>query len=216
MLHSRVKSADARADPRHRGCGPERDRAYRWSAHPWRARAIRLLVYATSDRPVARRRASRDLAHRRLQPGRSGSSSLWWLGVSLLATVVVSLVYAVVPATATAGSTSRALPRVPGSGSVAVPGRAAHGNGRVARRAPASHARDPRKRPRPRKPPRSSSASWRRSACTTASREDTPSAYARTATCSVVSSAFARDELDRLNWAALLHDVGSSRSAARS
>lgn len=65
----------------------------RWSAHPWRARALRLLVYGL---PVVLSLALVHLATSLLTPP---TASLWiflawWLGVSLLATVVVSVVYA--------------------------------------------------------------------------------------------------------------------------
>ena len=57
--------------------------------------------------------------------------------------------------------------------------------------------------------PRRFCSSWQaRSTSTTRSRADTPSASAPTPTASASSSAWQADELDRLNWAALLHDVG--------
>ena len=66
----------------------------RWSAHPWRARGLRLLVYAL---PIAG-----SLVFVRLATAVVGvpTSSLWvflvwWLAMSLSATAVVSLVYAV-------------------------------------------------------------------------------------------------------------------------
>ena len=43
---------------------------------------------------------------------------------------------------------------------------------------------------------------------TTRSRGDTPSAFAPTPTALASSSACRIDDLDRLNWAALLHDIG--------
>src|ERR1700730_13830253 len=70
----------------------ERTPQRRWSAHPWRGRALRLLVYAV---PIAG-----SLAVVRLAtvitgvPAESlGVFVLWWLGISLLATAVVSAVY---------------------------------------------------------------------------------------------------------------------------
>ena len=66
----------------------------RWSAHPWRARGLRLLVYAL---PIAG-----SLAFVRLATAVVGVPTrslwvflLWWLAMSLSATAVVSLVYAV-------------------------------------------------------------------------------------------------------------------------
>ena len=65
----------------------------RWSAHPWRARGLRLLVYLL---PIAG-----SLLFVRLATGLTGvpTSSLWlflawWLGISLTATLVVSALYA--------------------------------------------------------------------------------------------------------------------------
>src|SRR5437763_1235670 len=72
----------------------------RWAAHPWRARAVRLLVYSL---PIAA-----SIGFVQLVTSLTGvpTSSLWaflawWLGISALATVVVSLGYA---------STKRLLP----------------------------------------------------------------------------------------------------------
>jgi hypothetical protein len=65
----------------------------RWSAHPWRARGLRLLVYAL---PIAG-----SLAFVRVATSITGvpTSSLWvfllwWFSMSLAATAVVTLVYA--------------------------------------------------------------------------------------------------------------------------
>src|ERR1044071_794940 len=67
-------------------------RARRWAAHPWRARTLRVLVYAL---PIAG-----SLLFVRVATSVTGvpTSSLWvflawWLGISLSATVVVSLLY---------------------------------------------------------------------------------------------------------------------------
>src|SRR6185503_7624619 len=69
-------------------------RQHRWSAQPWRARGLRLLVYAL---PIAG-----SLAFVRVATSVTGvpTSSLWvfllwWLLMSLSATAVVSLVYSV-------------------------------------------------------------------------------------------------------------------------
>ena len=69
--------------------GPER----RWSAHPWRGRALRLLVYAL---PIAG-----SLAVVRLATAVTGVPTrslwlfiLWWLGISGIATVAVTAIYA--------------------------------------------------------------------------------------------------------------------------
>ena len=66
----------------------------RWSAHPWRARGLRLLVYAL---PIAG-----SLLFVRVATTVTGvpTASLWmflawWFGMSLAATAVVSLIYAV-------------------------------------------------------------------------------------------------------------------------
>ena len=66
----------------------------RWAAHPWRARALRLLVYVL---PIAG-----SLAFVRFATTITGvpTSSLWmflawWLGISLAATIVVSVLYAI-------------------------------------------------------------------------------------------------------------------------
>ncbi len=63
-----------------------------WSAHPWRARCLRLLVYVL---PVAA-----SLAVVRVITGIGGVPTgslgiflLWWLGISICATVVVSVAY---------------------------------------------------------------------------------------------------------------------------
>src|ERR671937_1530339 len=67
--------------------------ARRWAAHPWRARALRVLVYAL---PIAG-----SLVFVRVATSLTGvpTSSLWlfllwWLGISVAATVVVSVLYA--------------------------------------------------------------------------------------------------------------------------
>jgi hypothetical protein len=69
-------------------------RPRRWSSRPWRARTLRVLVYAV---PVAG-----SLAFVRLGTSITGVPTgslwvflLWWLGMSLAATAVVSLMYAV-------------------------------------------------------------------------------------------------------------------------
>src|SRR5919199_3865712 len=72
----------------------------RWSAHPWRARAIRALVYVL---PVA---GSIGFVRFATELVRAPTASLWtylawWLGISLAATAVVSVLYA---------STRRLLP----------------------------------------------------------------------------------------------------------
>ena len=66
----------------------------RWSAHPWRARGLRLLVYAL---PIAG-----SLGFVRVATAVTGVPTrslwvflLWWLAMSLSATAVVSFVYAV-------------------------------------------------------------------------------------------------------------------------
>jgi hypothetical protein len=71
----------------------EDTRVRRWSAHPWRARAVRLLVYSL---PIIA-----SLGFVQLVTAFTGvpTSSLWvflawWLGISALATVVVSVGYA--------------------------------------------------------------------------------------------------------------------------
>src|SRR5438067_10897983 len=65
----------------------------RWTAHPWRARTVRLLVYSL---PIAA-----SIGFVQLATSLTGvpTSSLWaflawWLGISALATLVVSLGYA--------------------------------------------------------------------------------------------------------------------------
>ena len=65
----------------------------RWAAHPWRARGLRLLVYVL---PIA---GSLGVVH--VVTSRTGvpTSSLtifllWWFAISVLATGVVSVVYA--------------------------------------------------------------------------------------------------------------------------
>jgi hypothetical protein len=67
--------------------------ARRWSAHLWHARALRLIVYAL---PVA---LSLGFVHVVTSVATAPTASLWsfliwWLGVSLGASVVVSLAYA--------------------------------------------------------------------------------------------------------------------------
>ena len=66
----------------------------RWSAHPWRARGLRLLVYAL---PIAGSLAFVRLATSVVAVPTASlwMFLLWWLGMSLAATGVVSLVYAV-------------------------------------------------------------------------------------------------------------------------
>jgi len=65
----------------------------RWSAHPWRAQALRLLVYAL---PVALSLAVVHLATSLTSPPTASLwvFLLWWLGISLAATIAVALVYA--------------------------------------------------------------------------------------------------------------------------
>jgi hypothetical protein len=68
-------------------------RRRRWEAHPWRARGLRLLVYAL---PIA---GSLGLVHLVTSFTGVPTSSLtvfllWWFGISVLATAVVSVVYA--------------------------------------------------------------------------------------------------------------------------
>ena len=67
---------------------------HRWAAHPWRARGVRVLVYAL---PIA---ASLGFVFFATSIVRAPTSSLgvfllWWLATSLAATLVVSAVYAV-------------------------------------------------------------------------------------------------------------------------
>ena len=71
----------------------ERTSGRRWSAHPWRARLLRLFVYAL---PIGA-----SLAFVRLATTLTGvpTSSLavfllWWLGISVGASVVVSALFA--------------------------------------------------------------------------------------------------------------------------
>ncbi len=63
-----------------------------WSAHPWRARSLRLLVYLL---PVAASlavvRVITDIGG--VPTGSLGVFLLWWLGISVCATVVVSGAY---------------------------------------------------------------------------------------------------------------------------
>ena len=65
----------------------------RWSAHPWRARVVRVLVYGL---PIVLSLAFVHLATSIVSAptGSLGIFLLWWLAMSLAATVVVSLVYA--------------------------------------------------------------------------------------------------------------------------
>ncbi|HSI98334.1 MAG TPA: hypothetical protein VK926_08225, partial [Gaiellaceae bacterium] len=67
-------------------------KVHRWAAHPWRARLVRLLAYAC---PL-----TLSLAFVYVATGFVGPPTaslwvflLWWLGMSLGATLVVSLVY---------------------------------------------------------------------------------------------------------------------------
>jgi hypothetical protein len=66
----------------------------RWSAHPWRARAVRLLVYAL---PIVLSLAVVRLLTSLTSPPTSSLwvFLLWWLGISLVATISVALVYTV-------------------------------------------------------------------------------------------------------------------------
>ncbi len=66
---------------------------HRWAAHPWRARSVRLLVYAF---PVALSLAFVHVATSITSPPTASLwvFLLWWLGISAMATVVVSAVYA--------------------------------------------------------------------------------------------------------------------------
>ena len=66
---------------------------HRWSAHRWRARGVRLLVYAF---PVALSLAFVRVATSITSPptGSLWVFLAWWLGISVAATVVVSVVYA--------------------------------------------------------------------------------------------------------------------------
>jgi HD domain-containing protein len=71
----------------------EATRPRRWSAHPWRARGLRLLVYAL---PIAG-----SIGFVRLATSVLGAPTgslwfflAWWLGISLSATAVVSALYA--------------------------------------------------------------------------------------------------------------------------
>jgi hypothetical protein len=73
--------------------GPAGGRPRRWQAHPWRARGLRLLVYAL---PIA---ASLGFVHLVTSLTGVPTSSLavflaWWFGISILATAAVSVVYA--------------------------------------------------------------------------------------------------------------------------
>ena len=74
--------------------GPAAGHKRRWAAHPWRARGLRLLVYAL---PIA---GSLAVVHFATSLTGVPTSSLavfllWWFAISLLATGVVSGVYAV-------------------------------------------------------------------------------------------------------------------------
>ena len=73
--------------------GPAAGHKRRWAAHPWRARGLRLLVYAL---PIA---GSLAVVHLATSVTGVPTSSLavfllWWFAISLLATGVVSGVYA--------------------------------------------------------------------------------------------------------------------------
>ncbi|HEX9640630.1 MAG TPA: hypothetical protein VGB13_04880, partial [Candidatus Krumholzibacteria bacterium] len=65
----------------------------RWSAHPWRARGVRLLAYAF---PIVLSLVFVQFATSIVRPPTASLwvFLLWWLGISVGATVVVSLVYA--------------------------------------------------------------------------------------------------------------------------
>ncbi|MGH3132893.1 MAG: HD-GYP domain-containing protein, partial [Gaiellaceae bacterium] len=69
-------------------------REHRWSAHPWRARGVRVLVYAL---PIA---VSLAFVYLATSIVRAPTSSLWvfllwWFAISLMATAVVSVVYGI-------------------------------------------------------------------------------------------------------------------------
>ncbi len=73
--------------------GPAAGQRRRWAAHPWRARGLRLLVYAL---PIV---GSLAVVHLATSLTGVPTSSLsvflaWWFAVSLLATGVVSVIYA--------------------------------------------------------------------------------------------------------------------------
>ena len=73
--------------------GPAAGHRRRWAAHPWRARGLRLLVYAL---PIA---GSLAVVHFATSLTGVPTSSLavflaWWFAISLLATGVVSVIYA--------------------------------------------------------------------------------------------------------------------------
>ena len=142
------------------------------------------------------------------RPARSGSFSPGSSAISISATVVVSVLYACTRRLLPLGALLEPLARLPRRGAVAVQARRwARGLSRRSSSGSASCAR--RTTPRThRRPPRSSSSLLPRSTSTTRSRAVTPSASVPTRYSLGTQLRLSREELDRLNWAALLHDIG--------
>ena len=150
----------------------------RWSAHPWAARALRLVVFGL---PIVA-----SVAFVQLLTSLTGvpTSSLWvflgwWFGVSLARERRRLGALRADPAAAAAQRAARPRARLPRRGAVALPPRARDRHGREPRRHGSPDATRAASSTR-RKRPRSSCSSSPHSTSTTASRAVTPSACAAT------------------------------------
>jgi HD domain-containing protein len=181
----------------------------RWAAHPWRARTLRLLVYVL---PIAG-----SLAFVRLATSLTGvpTSSLWvfllwWLGISVAATVVVSALYAV---------TRRLLPLGALLGLSLVFPDEAPSRFRLALRSGTVESLEERLREMGEAPSAQEAAEILLQLVTALDEHDAitrgHAERVRAYSYSIGRQLkLAEVDLDRLNWAALLHDIGKLEVSA--
>ena len=187
----------------------EADRAdrRRWLPRPWRARGLRLLVYGL---PIAGSLGFVRLAtvdYRRTDGTRSGIFLLWWFAMSLAATGFVAVAYRLTRRLLPLGALLELSLAFPDEAPSQIQARAPHGNGRKPGGAAAPDAGGG-------EAPSAQEAAeilLRLVAALdvhdriTRGHAERVRAYAYSLGKELGLSA---DDLDRLNWAALLHDIG--------
>jgi hypothetical protein len=177
----------------------------RWAARPWRARAVRVLVYAV---PLGG-----SLLFVRLATALTGTptSSLgvflaWWFGMSAAATVVVSLIYAATRRLLPVGALLQL--------SLAFP-REAPSRFRLALASGTVEELEARLREHPDRDPQEACEILLRLVAALDDHDRITRGHSeRVRAYAIVLGrelGLGGDELDRLNWSALLHDVGKLR-----
>jgi HD-GYP domain-containing protein (c-di-GMP phosphodiesterase class II) len=179
--------------------------AARWAAHPWRARALRLSVYAT---PVGA-----SLLFVRVTTALTGTPTrslavflAWWFGMSAAATLVVALVYAATRRLLPVGALLELALAVP---------REAPSRFRLALATGTVDELAARLRGDPGRDPQEAAEILLRLVAAlddhdliTRGHSERVRAYALSLGRELGLS---KDDLDRLNWSALLHDIGKLR-----